>query len=271
MAIFSTLCAIALAVYLCYESAVSRGKYQELKQAIARGDRSARGRFYRDILVFECVSAALAFAALQFDPARFDPARLGLAETAFGRSSASVWARLDAAVLTGLIVGAVGGSVMVIFAMWWRARRQAPNSSPSQSPLSRILPDFGALLPSTGRERLLFALVALSAGLCEEVVFRAWLLDVLHRIGFDGLTLVALASVVFGLAHYYQGIVGIVVTGLLAVVFCVLYFVSGTLWVPIVVHAVIDLRAAIMPAMAPTDDKSSREGAPLETAVRPSA
>jgi len=98
------------------------------------------------------------------------------------------------------------------------------------------------------RERLLFALVALSAGLCEEVVFRAWLLDVLHQLGLSGLVLVGTASAVFGLAHYYQGIVGIVVTGLLAVVFCGLYFVSGTLWVPIVIHAIVDLRAAVMPS-----------------------
>lgn len=250
MAIFSTLCGIVLAAYLCYESVVSRRKYHELKQAIARGDLLARGRFYRDILVFECVSAALAFAALEFDPARFDPSRLGLAETSFGRRCAFAWARLDTAALTGLVVGAVGGSVILLWALWWRARRQTAGPASSRSPLGRVLPDFAALLPSTSRERMMFALVALSAGLCEEVVFRAWLLDGLHRIGLDGLTLVAIASVVFGLAHYYQGIVGIVVTGFLAVVFCALYFLSGTLWLPIVIHAIVDLRAAIMPPMA---------------------
>ena len=101
-------------------------------------------------------------------------------------------------------------------------------------------------------------LVALSAGLCEEVVFRAWLLDVLHQIGLAGLTLVVVASVVFGLAHIYQGVLGIVVTGGLGLVFCGLYFASGTLWLPIVIHAIIDLRIAVMPSLtAPVRDASA--------------
>jgi membrane protease YdiL (CAAX protease family) len=120
--------------------------------------------------------------------------------------------------------------------------------STSASRWSRILPDFGALLPTTMRERLLFAVVALSAGLCEEVVFRAWLLNALHELGLSELVLVGTASAVFGLAHHYQGVIGIVVTGLLAVVFCGLYFASGTLWVPIVIHAIIDVRVAVMPS-----------------------
>ena len=124
--------------------------------------------------------------------------------------------------------------------------------------LARLLPDFGALIPTTLRERLIFVLVALSAGLCEEVVFRAWLLDVLHQIGLAGLTLVVVASVVFGLAHIYQGVLGIVVTGGLGLVFCGLYFASGTLWLPIVIHAIIDLRIAVMPSLtAPVRDASA--------------
>jgi uncharacterized protein len=107
---------------------------------------------------------------------------------------------------------------------------------------------------------MIFVLVALSAGLCEEVVFRAWLLDVLHQIGLRGLVLVGAASAVFGLAHFYQGIFGIVVTGLLAVVFCGLYFAGGTLWVPIVIHAIVDLRAAVMPSPYAVNRPPASEG-----------
>jgi hypothetical protein len=248
MAIFSGICGLALAIYVGYESAVSLAKYHRLKLANAAGDRQARTRFYGEILLFECVSAALAFGALGFDPGRFDPARLELGETPFGRWCASTWEHLDTGALTGVAVGTLCGTAVVIV-LAWRARLRAPSSTPSApSPLSRILPDFGALLPTTVRERLIFVLVALSAGLCEEVVFRAWLLDVLHQIGLSGLTMVGVAAVVFGLAHYYQGALGIMLTGLLAVVFCGLYVASGTLWVPIVVHAIIDLRAAVMPS-----------------------
>jgi uncharacterized protein len=262
MPLFSNLCGLVLTAYLCYETAVSRGKYQQLKLAIARGEAGARARFYRDILVFECVSAVLAFAALRFDPSRFDPSRLELGETAFGNWFASEWEKLDTDALTGFLAGAIGASAVLILLLWRSARRRTSSAQPTTpSGWRRILPDFGALLPTTMRERLIFVLVALSAGLCEEVVFRAWLLDVLHQIGLRGLVLVGAASAVFGLAHYYQGIFGVVVTGLLAVVFCGLYFASGTLWVPIVIHAIVDLRAAVMPSPYAVNRPPASDGA----------
>jgi membrane protease YdiL (CAAX protease family) len=250
MTAFSSICSLILAIYVGYQSAVGAAKYRRLKLAISQGDAGARARFYVEILIFEGVSAALAFAALGFDPARFDPARLGLAETAFGQWCAAQWQQLDAEALKGLVIGVLCGSA-VMFALLWRARRRNPQASLSAtSPLARILPDFGALVPTNARERMIFALVALSAGLCEEVVFRAWLLDVLHRIDLGGLALVATAAAIFGLAHVYQGVVGVVITGVLGAVFCALYFASGTLWLPIAIHALIDLRVAVMPSFA---------------------
>jgi uncharacterized protein len=253
MAIFSAVCSLILVVYLGYQTALGRGEYRKLKQDLERGETGARARFYRRILVFECVSAALAFAALGFDPARFNPAHLGLGETPFGSWCITQWQHLDPDAMKGFLGGLIFGSAFLIVALWVRARRRAARAaatgqSSSPSRLSRILPDFGALLPTTMNERLLFALVALSAGLCEETVFRAWLLDGLHQIGLTGIALVVVASAVFGLAHFYQGVFGVVVTGLLAVVFCGLYIASGTLWLPIVVHAIIDLRACIIPS-----------------------
>jgi uncharacterized protein len=249
MTAFSSICALILATYVGYQSAVGGAKYRRLKLAISQGDAGARARFYVEILVFEFVSAALAFAALGFDPARFDPARLELGGTAFGQWCAAQWQQIDAEALKGLIVGVICGSA-VVFALLWRARRRNPHGQLSAtSRLARILPDFGALIPTNGRERMIFVLVALSAGLCEEVVFRAWLLDVLHQVGLGGLALVAVAAALFGFAHLYQGVVGVVLTGVLGAVFCALYFASGTLWVPIVIHALIDLRVAAMPSL----------------------
>jgi hypothetical protein len=257
MFIFSSICALILAIYVGYESARGRSKYQRLKAAVAQGDRTARSRFYVEILIFECVSAALAFAALGFDPARFDPAHLQLDETGFGRWCVSAWQHIDVEAVKGLVVGVLAGTAVVL-ALLWRARRKGQSASTSPSPLARFLPDFGALIPTTLRERLIFVLVALSAGLCEEVVFRAWLLDMLHQLGLAGLTLVIVAAVVFGLAHIYQGALGIVVTGALGLVFCGLYFASGTLWVPILIHAIIDLRIAVMPSLtAPIREASA--------------
>jgi uncharacterized protein len=113
---------------------------------------------------------------------------------------------------------------------------------------SRFLPDFSYLLPVTPRERWLFALVAISAGICEELVFRGWLLNALHSIHAENWTLVVLAAAIFGAAHFYQEVAGVIMTLVLGLIFCGLYVASGNLLVPIVLHTILDLRWVIAPA-----------------------
>jgi membrane protease YdiL (CAAX protease family) len=59
--------------------------------------------------------------------------------------------------------------------------------------------------------------------------------------------LVAVAAVAFGLAHAYQGVGGIVLTGVLGGVLAALYLSTGSLLLPVLLHAVIDLRFLLVP------------------------
>ena len=242
------LCGFILVAYCAYESAVSLRKYRRLKRDLAGGDGRARSRFYNEILFFEWMSAILALGALQFDLTRFNPTHLQIGDTAFGRWWTSAWAHMDSGFLAGAAIG-IAFSVIGAIVGVRLARQRAARTPQSQQPSvwSNILPDFRALVPVTPQERIRFALVALSAGVCEEIVYRAWLLDALHGVGLSGAILVASASILFGLGHYYQGYAGILITSLVGLVLCGLYVASGTLLVPIIVHALIDLRLSIFP------------------------
>lgn len=61
------------------------------------------------------------------------------------------------------------------------------------------------LLPSTGAERLTWVLVAVSAGFCEEVVYRGYLQTQLAAFTGKRILGVALQAALFGLAHLEQG------------------------------------------------------------------
>jgi membrane protease YdiL (CAAX protease family) len=65
--------------------------------------------------------------------------------------------------------------------------------------------------------------------------------------------LVAVGAVAFGLAHAYQGIAGIVTTGVLGGVMAGLYLGTGSLLLPVLLHTLIDLRFLLVPTSALPD------------------
>jgi membrane protease YdiL (CAAX protease family) len=57
------------------------------------------------------------------------------------------------------------------------------------------------------------------------------------------------AAAVFGLAHLYQKVTGVVATAIAGLLFCVLYVKTGSLLLPILLHVAIDVRFAFLPAL----------------------
>jgi membrane protease YdiL (CAAX protease family) len=102
-----------------------------------------------------------------------------------------------------------------------------------------------SLLPSTGAERLTWALVALSAGFCEEVVYRGYLQTQLGAFTGQAALGVLLQAVLFGLAHLEQGPVAAVRIGVYGLIFGVLAKVRGSLLPGIICHIGIDLASGL--------------------------
>ena len=104
------------------------------------------------------------------------------------------------------------------------------------------------LLPSTGEERRWWWLVCITAGICEEIVYRGFLLHYLHTLPFH-LTLtwaLVVSSVIFGIGHLYQGVAGAVQTAVIGFVLGAIFLATGSLLIPILIHAIMDLRVLTM-------------------------
>lgn len=107
------------------------------------------------------------------------------------------------------------------------------------------LSGYGALKGNAGLAFKLLIYALTSASIGEEILFRGFLLHQLTALfGSSARTrwaIIASSSVLFGLAHYMQGPVGIVSTGLVGFVLAWAWFRSGrNLWALILAHALID-------------------------------
>ena len=97
------------------------------------------------------------------------------------------------------------------------------------------------LLPRNALEAALWIPVALSAGFCEEVVFRGYIQSQLALLTKSRAAAVLLQSIVFGIAHGYQGWQSLMTTGVYGLLFGIVAAWRGTLRPGIGTHAVQDL------------------------------
>ena len=129
----------------------------------------------------------------------------------------------------------------------WQAYSVA-RSADSQAKVRAQLdaqPSVRVILPATPREVRLFAALAVTAGICEEILYRGYLLYYM-RAWLPGIAAIVATIVVFGLAHLYQGGRGILLTGLAGAVAMGLYLLTGSLAAPMILHATLDLANGFM-------------------------
>jgi membrane protease YdiL (CAAX protease family) len=96
------------------------------------------------------------------------------------------------------------------------------------------------ITPCTPGERELWTFVAITAGVCEEVFFRGFLLTFVAS--YTGLVAaVAITAMLFGLYHAYYGWPGMLKTAGLGLVFALIVLWSGSLIPAMILHVTIDL------------------------------
>jgi uncharacterized protein len=147
---------------------------------------------------------------------------------------------------TGFIGGALLGALIGGGVIGGILAARAPEPPPTEQSVM-------AMMPRNPAETGCTALLSLNAGLGEEIFFRLYLPLLLVAIGMGAGLAFVLAGLLFGFAHLYQGIGGVVVTAVIGAVMAVIYLLSGSLWIAIAVHALIDLNALVLrPAITRT-------------------
>lgn len=120
--------------------------------------------------------------------------------------------------------------------------------TPRKYAAADALKSFSYFFPATWPERRWYAFLSITAGICEETLYRGFLLHYLYVLPFTlNLTLALfISSAIFGLGHLYQGIGGAASTVVAGVLFGFLFLLTGNLLLPVVFHSAIDLRLLLL-------------------------
>lgn len=148
------------------------------------------------------------------------------------------WTGTARDLLPALAGGVAGGTVIGAVLARRRWRRTGRRGL--------MLGEIGWINPRNRRELGWTTLLAMLAGVSEELFFRL-ALPLLATLATGSLIAGQLAAVaVFGAAHRYQGPIGVVATTALGAVFAALYLASGSLWLAILAHVLVDLNSLVI-------------------------
>jgi uncharacterized protein len=104
----------------------------------------------------------------------------------------------------------------------------------------------GFLDPGTHAEVSLAAVLVAVVAIAEETVFRGYLLLRLRELTHGIVPAIVIASLLFAFGHTYEGMAGVLVVGLMGLVFALVYVWRKSLIAPIVMHALQDLLGIVI-------------------------
>ena len=101
-------------------------------------------------------------------------------------------------------------------------------------------PGVRVVIPANAVEMRGFLAVGVTAGICEELLYRGFVLWYLGALLPRGWAIAA-AVAIFGIGHAYQGVRGVLMTAISGGIALAVYLATGSLIAPIVMHATLDL------------------------------
>jgi membrane protease YdiL (CAAX protease family) len=141
----------------------------------------------------------------------------------------------------GIALAAIGLTYMFFVLRTTKSNNEQRSSIYSKLKDSNV----SLYLPHTKNDFIWFVFVSISAGICEELLFRGFLIWYINE--FSSIVFaVILSSVLFAFAHAYQGWKGVLQSGAAGLILAIIYVFTDTLWIPIALHIVVDMYSGML-------------------------
>ena len=136
-------------------------------------------------------------------------------------------------------IGVVG--LIILCGYFFISLKQLSKSKKNHQAVHKQLTYIQWFMPVTKKEARYYIFgVSITAGICEELLFRGYLLHML--MGYlPTYAAVILTSLSFGLGHIYQGPIHVLRTAIMGVVMALIYLATDSIILPIILHILLDI------------------------------
>ena len=130
--------------------------------------------------------------------------------------------------------------IVVYFLDTWSELRSEERLAKTRKKWLKDIP----FLPANWQELKHFFFVAITAGFCEEVIFRGFFIQYFLAWNQDNLMGTWLSIIIpaflFAFGHIYQGHLAVLKTLLMAILLGWIFILTESLWIPIIIHFLVD-------------------------------
>lgn len=111
--------------------------------------------------------------------------------------------------------------------------------------LKEHLKDIYYYLPKTRKELQWFIFLSVSAGFCEEIIFRVFLFEFLKSYSSIIFAFIT-TNLIFAITHIGSGIKNTVSSFILGLLFQIIIYLTENIWAAILLHIIIDINIGIL-------------------------
>jgi|GEM_PF-1509500 len=162
------------------------------------------------------------------------------------------------------------GCTLLLFAYVIFQRRfiQTTASKPENAQALAATRSMYVHLPQSARERFFYAISALTAGFCEELLFRGFLpIYIIYLFPhFPLVWAMMVAALLFGVVHIKKLALSVnnfanpTLNTIMGIIYGFLYLSTGTIVLPILLHALYDLRILLLENPAKFEKREQSDG-----------
>ena len=142
------------------------------------------------------------------------------------------------------IIGIILAALILIFIILQIVTSKVSTMEKAESVIEKMKDNYH-YLPKSKREFIWFNLLSLSAGICEEIIFRLFIFSYLLENTNLAIAFI-LTNIIFAITHVGSGKQHILSAFILGLLFTAIYYFTSNIWLSMILHSAIDISAGFL-------------------------